>query len=74
MLNLLAKVTEAATGVVIDKKMFFKILQYSQETPVFESLIKLQTLNPETLLKRDSKAPSCMFDWLQNGHLLTLTC
>ena len=37
MLYLLAKVTEATTGAIVDKKMFLKILQYSQETPVFES-------------------------------------
>ena len=42
------KFTEAATGGALDKKIFLKILQYSQEnTSVGVSLIiKLQALNP----------------------------
>ena len=52
------KVTpEAATRDVLSKKIFFKILQYSQEnTCVGSLLIKLQAFRPVTLLKRDSNA------------------
>ena len=52
------KSTEAATGGVLDKKLFTgtKAAQSSQENTsvgVF-SLIKLQALSPATLIKRDS--------------------
>ena len=35
------------------RKLFLKILQYPQETPVLESIFNLQTFKPTTLLKWD---------------------
>ena len=48
------KFTEATTGGVLYKKLFLKILQYSQEKNCagVSFLIKLQALSPVTLLKR----------------------
>ena len=51
------KITEAATGKVLYKKLFLKFLQYSHENTCVgvSFLIKFQALSPVTLLKRDSK-------------------
>ena len=52
------KFTEGVhTGGVLDKKLFLKIFQYSQENSSVgvSFLIKLQALSPATLLKRDSR-------------------
>ena len=48
------KFTEATTGGVLYKKLFLKILQYSQEKNCawVSFLIKLYALSPVTLLKR----------------------
>ena len=50
------KFTEAGTGGILEKKLFLKIFQYSQEnTSVGVTfIIKLQALNPATLSKRAS--------------------
>ena len=54
-INNKVKFKEAATGGVLYKKLFLKILPYSQKNTCVgvSFLIKLQTLSPVTLLKRD---------------------
>ena len=56
------KLTNAATGDVLYKKLFLKFLQYSQENICagVSFLIKLQTLSPATLLNGDSNIEAFM--------------
>ena len=54
---------EAATGGVLQKKLFLKVSQYSQENKcVSLFLIKLQVFSPASLLKRDSNTG--VFLWI----------
>ena len=54
---------EAATGGVVQKKLFLKILKYSQEVTCAESFFnKVAGLGPASLLKRDlTQVLSCEY-------------